>query len=116
MQANANLAAVGQTRHAVAAYQVQQLFGQARSQGQGVQVFDQTEQLAYAPCMQAQHRLVKFGVYCKNFPEIGFGYAQNRAVAMGIGIVRAPVAVENCYIAEPDAGFDISQRDLLARK
>ena len=34
---------------------------------------------------------------------------------MRIGIVRAPVAVENRHVAEPDAWLHIGQRDLLAR-
>jgi hypothetical protein len=35
---------------------------------------------------------------------------------MRIGIVRAPVAVEDRHVAEPDARLHIGQRDLLARE
>jgi hypothetical protein len=34
---------------------------------------------------------------------------------MRIGVVGAPVAVEDRHIAEPDARLHIGQRDLLAR-
>ena len=34
---------------------------------------------------------------------------------MGIGVVCAPIAVENGHIAKPYARFDIGQCDLLAR-
>jgi hypothetical protein len=47
--------------------------------------------------------------------EIGLGHAQDGGLAMGIGIVRAPVAVEHRHVAEPDARLHIGQRDLLAR-
>ncbi|MNW03671.1 hypothetical protein D3C71_1996400 [compost metagenome] len=34
---------------------------------------------------------------------------------MRIGVVRAPVPIEDRHIAEPDAWLHIRQRDLLAR-
>jgi hypothetical protein len=51
----------------------------------------------------------------QNFLEVGLGHAQDGGVAMCIGIVRAPVAVEDGHVAKPDARLHIGQRDLLAR-
>ena len=65
--------------------------------------------------MQAQHRFVEFDMQGQNFSEIGFGHAQDRAFPMGVGIVGAPVAVEDRDVAEPDSGFHIGQRNLLSR-
>ena len=94
---------------------MQQLFGQTRPKWQGVQVFDQTVELAYASGMQTQQRLVKLCMQGQNFLEIGLGHAEDGAVAVRIGVVRAPVSVENRHIAEPDARLHVRQGDLLAR-
>jgi hypothetical protein len=63
--------------------------------------------------VQAQHGFVELHAGPESL-EIGLGHAQDGGVAMGIGIVRAPVAVEDRHIAEPDARLHIGQRDLLA--
>jgi hypothetical protein len=115
LQPDAHFAPIAQRRHAVAAHQVQQLLGQPRTQGQGVQVFHQAVELADAPRVQAQHGLVQLLVRGENLAEIGLGHAQDGGVAVRIGIVRTPVAVEDGHVAEPDAGFHVGQRDLLAR-
>ncbi len=60
-------------------------------------------------------RFVQLDVHGQNFLEIGLGHAQDGGVAMGIGIVGAPVAVEDRHVAKPDARLDVGQRDLLAR-
>ena len=64
--------------------------------------------------MQAQQGFVQLCVFGQNFLEIGFRHAQNRALAVRIGIVRASVAVEDGDIAKPDAWLDIGQGDLFA--
>ena len=51
----------------------------------------------------------------QDFFEIGFGDTHDGAFAVGIGIVRAPVAVQDGDFAKPDARFDIGEGDLLAR-
>jgi hypothetical protein len=51
----------------------------------------------------------------QDLAEIGLRHAQDGGVAMRIGIVRAPVAVEDRHVAKPDARLHIGQRDLLAR-
>ncbi|MPN54993.1 hypothetical protein SDC9_202672 [bioreactor metagenome] len=114
MQANAHLAVVRQAGDTVTAHQVQQLLGQARAQRQGVEVFHQAVELADATRMQAQQRFVQLHVLGQDFVEVGFGHAQHRGVAVGIAIVRAPVAVEDRHVAEPDARLHIGERDLLA--
>ena len=91
------------------------MLGQAGAQRQGVEVFHQAVELADAPRMQAQQGFVQLGMQGQNFLEIGLGDAQNRAVAVGIGVVRAPVPVEDGDIAKPDARLHIGQGDLLAR-
>jgi hypothetical protein len=108
-------APVGQRRHAVAAHQVQQLLGQPRTQGQGVEVFHQAEQLANAPRVQAQHGFVQLHVLAQDLAQVAARHAQDGGVPMRIGVVRAPVAVEDRHVAEPDARLHIGQRHLFAR-
>jgi hypothetical protein len=108
-------ARIGQARHAVAAHEVDQLLGQPGPQGQGVQVLHQAEELADAARMQPQQRLVQLGVRGQDLLEVGLGHAQDGGVAMRIRIVRAPVAVEDGHVADPDARLHVGQRDLLAR-
>ena len=102
--------------HAVTAHQVQELLGQARAQGQGVEVFHQPEELTDAPRMQAQQRFVQLDMLLEYFAQVGTGHTQNGGDPVGIGIVRASVAVEDGDIAKPDARFYVGQGDLLARK
>ena len=94
---------------------MQQLFGQAGPQGQGVEVFHQAIQLANAARMQAQKRLVQLNMRGQDFLEIGFCHAQGSGVAMRVGVMGASVAVKNTDIAKPDAWLHIGQGDLLAR-
>jgi len=115
LQADAHFVAMRQTGDAVAAHQVQQLLGQPRAQRQGVEVFHEAVELADAPRVQAQHGLVQFHVLGQDLFEVGLGHAQDGGVAVGIGIVRAPVPVEDRHVAEPDARLDVGQRDLFAR-
>ena len=65
--------------------------------------------------MQTQQGFVEFGMLIQDFLEIGARHAQQGAVAVGIDIVGAAVAVEHRHVAKPDAGLDVGQRDLLAR-
>ena len=64
--------------------------------------------------MQAQHCFVELGVRRKNFLEVGLGHAQDGGVAVRIGIVGAPVAIEDGHLAKPHARLHIGQRNLLA--
>ena len=65
--------------------------------------------------MQAQHGFVQFDMSGQYFAKVGFGDTQNSGLAVGIGVVGAPVAVKDRHIAKPDARLDIGQGDLLAR-
>jgi hypothetical protein len=50
---------------------VNQLLGQARAQGQGVQVFHQPEQLADAAGLQPQQRFVQLHVLRQDLLQVG---------------------------------------------
>ena len=115
MQADPHFLAIGQTGDAITANQVNELFGEPCTQGQGVEILYQAVQLANAPGMEPQHGFVQLDMGCQNFLEIRFGHAQDRTVAMGVGIVGTAVAVEDGYIAEPDTRLDVGEGDLLAR-
>lgn len=65
--------------------------------------------------MQAQHGFVELGVRGQNFLEVCLGHAKNGGVAVRVGIVRAPIPVEDGHVPKPDARLHIGQRDLLAR-
>ena len=116
MQTDAGFAAVVQGRHPIAAGQMQQLLGQAGTQGQGVEVLDQAKQLANATRLQAQQGIVKLDVGGQDFLEIGFGHAQNAGLPMGVPIVGAGIAVQNGHIAKPNPWLHISEGDLFARQ
>jgi len=49
------------------------------------------------------------------FFEIGLGHAIYRGFAMRVGIVGAPVAIENGYVAKPNPWLHVGQGNLFAR-
>ena len=94
---------------------MQQLLGQARAQGQRVEVFHQSKKLPESSGMQTQHGFVQLDVNCQDFAEICLGHAKNGGFAMRVGVVRTPVAVEYGNVAKPYPGLYIGQCDLFAR-
>ena len=94
---------------------MRQLLGQPRAQRQGVEVFDQAEQLADAPGLQFQQRLVQLHVLRQDLLQVRARHHQHRGVAMRIGIVRPAFPVEDRHVAEPDARLHVLQGHLLAR-
>ena len=101
---------------AVAAREQQDLLGQPRRERPGVQVLDGVEHQPQAPAVQAQQRLVQLDVLRQQLLEVGLAHDQQRGRAVRVGIVRARQAVEQRDVAEPGAGLDVGQRDLLARR
>ena len=101
---------------AVAARQQQDLLGQARRERPRVEVLDGVEQQAQAPAVQAQQRLVQLDVQRQQVPEVGLAHDQQRGRAVRMRVVGARHAVEQGDVAEPGAGLDVGERDLLARE
>ncbi len=52
----------------------------------------------------------------QDFLEILARHAQQRGGPVGVGVVGAALAVEHRNLAKPDPGFDVGERDLLARQ
>jgi hypothetical protein len=92
------------------------LLGQARRQRLGVEVLELVEHQPQASAVQAQQRVVQLAVLRQQLLEVGLAHAQQRRLAVGVGIVGAWQAVEQRDVAEPDAGLAIGERDLLARQ
>ena len=114
LQADAHFVAVLQAGYAIAAHEVQQLFGKASAEWQGVEVFNKPVELADTAGMQAEHGLIKLDMACQYLLEIRFGDAEYGAVSMGIGIMGAAVAIKNSNITKPDAWLYVGERYLLS--
>ena len=65
--------------------------------------------------MQSQHGVVQLDMRRQNFLEICLGHIECGGFAMCVGIVRAPVAVEDGDVAKPNARLDIGEGDQFAR-
>ena len=113
-QADANLSA--RLRNAVAAGQQQQLARQAGRQRPGVQIFQRVEHQAQTATVQAQQCVVQLHVRSQQGAEVGLAHGQQRGGAMGMAVVRARQAVEQCDVAEPGARLHIGERNLPTRQ